>query len=80
MTTKETLHELIDNLSDEEAAGLLARVRQEMARTVPSGVGERGKSVLEIFEEAWRNMSREDLEDWPSSDDVDEVVYRLHGD
>lgn len=106
MTTKETLHELIDNLSDEEAAELLAHVRRDaeregakvgeelskaerMARapwafTVEELAGSEkpkgGKSLLEIFEEAWRNIRPEDLENWPSSDNVDEVVYRLHGD
>ncbi len=106
MTTKETLHELIDSLSDEEAAELLARVRREQVAQPGMTDAEKadraariarapwaftadelagiekpkgGKTVLEIFEDAWRNMRPEDLENWPSSDEVDNVVYRLHG-
>lgn len=77
VTTKETLHELIDNLSDEEAAELLAHVRRDAERegaTQPTS-----EAFWEFLDSLASGIPEEELKKLASSDEVDRVVYRLHG-
>lgn len=81
MTTKETLHELIDNLSDEEAAELLARVSSLTAPTdnVHGAVAPTGESFWAFLDEVAAAIPDEELKRLAPSSEVDEVVYRRHG-
>ena len=77
MTTKETLHELIDELSDEKAVELLMRVRR-------AAVEEPGSQpTSELFWAFLDGLSigipEDELKKLAASDEVDRVVYRQHG-
>lgn len=73
MTAKAALHELVDELPEDEAARWLARMEREL------NLSRRAETVWEIFERAASRIPPEAFEGFPSSDRVDEVVYRLHG-
>jgi hypothetical protein len=72
MTAKEALRELVDELPEDEAALWLERMRVEKPQLA-------AVSVWDIFARAAGRIPAEESERIPSSDAIDEVVYRFHG-
>jgi len=81
VTTKETLHELIDSLSDDEAAELLARVSTLglLNDEVDISDAPTSESFWEFVDALAARIPDEELKRLPPSDQIDEVVYRRHG-
>ncbi|MCC7364619.1 MAG: hypothetical protein IT303_09620 [Dehalococcoidia bacterium] len=67
MTAKEQLIELVEGLSDAEAEAWLVEMRARYAAGA--------KSHVQLIDEIVASMPPEAFEGWPSSDQVDEVVY-----
>lgn len=98
MSQRESLHRLVDTLSEEEAArwltkiltdrrgaseGYLARLEGESdedfwQRIAPkSGQAAPGgnRPIWEVIREIMADVPDEEFRNWPSSDDVDRIVY-----
>lgn len=81
VTTKETLHELIDSLSDHEAAELLARLSTLAGPTGREDAGSEAtsQSFWDYLDEVSAVIPERELKRLEPLDQVDEVVYRRHG-
>ena len=69
MTAKQALQERVDELSEAEAAEWLDRLREDDDSTTPTS------RFLDRIQAIWADVPEEEFADWPSSADIDSVVY-----